>query len=225
MAALFPSMKTEPAIHETAVVDEPCTIGAGTRIWHFCHICVGATIGENSSLGQNVMVAGGAVIGDNVKIQNNVSIYDGVTIEDDVFLGPSCVLTNITNPRSQVARKNLYEKTLIHKGATIGANATVLCNLTIGRYAFIAAGAVVRTDVPDYALMLGVPARQRGWMSRHGHPLKFDDNAIATCPESKLRYELKNNQVRSLDQPDDAPLPAILASGTVAYPELKASQS
>ena len=225
MAALFPSMNTEPSIHETAVIDEPCTIGAGTRIWHFCHICAGATIGENSSLGQNVMVAGRAVIGDNVKIQNNVSIYDGVTLEDDVFLGPSCVLTNITNPRSQVVRKKLYENTLIQKGATIGANATILCNLTIGRYAFIAAGAVVRDNVPDYALMLGVPARQRGWMSRHGQPLEFDDSGIATCPESKLRYELKNNQVRSLDLPDDTPLPASMSSGTVAYPELKASQS
>ena len=218
-------MDTEPFIHSTAVVDDPCEIGLGTRIWHFCHICAGATIGANSSLGQNTFVAGGAVIGDNVKIQNNVSIYDGVTLEDDVFLGPSCVLTNITNPRSQIVRKKLYEKTLIKKGATIGANATILCNLTIGRYAFIAAGAVVRDNVPDYALMLGVPAKQRGWMSRHGHPLEFDDNAIATCPESQLRYELENNIVRSLDQPDDAPLPASLASGTVAYPELKANQS
>ena len=179
-------MPTEPLIHPTAVIDSPCTIGEGTRIWHFSHVCKEATIGKNCSLGQNVMIAGTAVIGANVKIQNNVSIYDGVTLEDDVFLGPSCVFTNITNPRSQVSRRHLYEKTLIRRGATIGANATIICGTTIGRYAFIGAGAVVRSDVPDYALMLGVPARQTGWMSRHGHRLEFNATSGATCPESGL---------------------------------------
>jgi len=206
-------MSTEN-IHPTAVIDEPCEIGEGTRIWHFSHVCAGARIGRGCSLGQNTFVAAGAVIADRVKIQNNVSIYDGVTIEDDVFLGPSCVLTNITNPRSQVVRKKLYEKTRIRRGATIGANATLVCGTTIGRYAFIGAGAVVRADVPDYALMLGVPARQRGWMSRHGHPLEFDETGIATCRESKLRYQLKDAQVHSLDFPGDAPLPADPAQGT-----------
>jgi UDP-2-acetamido-3-amino-2,3-dideoxy-glucuronate N-acetyltransferase len=211
-------MTTEPAIHETAVVDQPCTIGAGTRIWHFCHICAGATIGANSSLGQNTFVAGGAVIGDNVKIQNNVSIYDGVTLEDDVFLGPSCVLTNITNPRSQVARKNLYEKTLIRKGTTIGANATLLSNLTIGRYAFIAAGAVVCANVPDYALMLGVPAKQRGWMSRHGHPLRPDEEGRCQCPESGWHYrENDGGQFRCLSHDEETPLPARQARGEKCY--------
>jgi len=212
-------------VHESARVDTPCEIGSGTKIWHFSHVMAGVRIGHNCNLGQNVYIDADVEIGNRCKIQNNVSIYDGVTLEDDVFLGPSCVLTNITNPRSQVVRKKLYENTLIQKGATIGANATILCNLTIGRYAFIAAGAVVRDNVPDYALMLGVPARQRGWMSRHGHPLEFDDKGIATCPESKLRYELKNNQVRSLDLPDDTPLPASMSSGTSDYSELKASRS
>lgn len=167
------------------------------------------------------MVAGGAIIGDNVKIQNNVSIYDGVTIEDDVFLGPSCVLTNITNPRSQVIRKKLYEKTLIRRGATIGANATIVCDVTIGRYAFIGAGAVVRIDVPDYAMMLGVPADQRGWMSRHGHALRFDDGGVATCPESKLRYRLKDSRVSCVDLDEEQSLPEELAAGRMTYSDLK----
>ena len=218
-------MSTDPSIHSTAVVDAPCEIGDGTRIWHFCHVCAGAKIGANCSLGQNTMVAGGAVIGDNVKIQNNVSIYDGVTIEDDVFLGPSCVLTNITNPRSQIIRKDLYEKTLIRRGATIGANATIVSGITIGRYAFIGAGAVMRSDVPDYALMLGVPARQHGWMSRHGHLLHFDESSIAICPESKLRYELSDGNVRGLDLSEDEPLPEKLSKGGIRYRELKPGQS
>ena len=154
-------MTTEYFVHETACVDEPCRIGEGTKIWHFSHVCAGAVLGRRCILGQNVYVAGGAVIGDNVKIQNNVSVYDGVTLEDDVFLGPSCVLTNVSNPRSQVVRHGLYETTRIRRGATVGANATIVCGRTIGRYALIAAGAVVTSDVPDYAFMLGVPARQR----------------------------------------------------------------
>ena len=218
-------MSTEPFIHSTAVVDEPCEIGEGTRIWHFCHVCAGAKIGDGCSLGQNIMVAGGAVIGDNVKIQNNVSIYDGVTIEDDVFLGPSCVLTNITNPRSQIVRKDLYEETLIRRGATIGANATIVCGITIGRYAFVGAGAVIRSDVPDYALMLGVPARQHGWMSRHGHVLHFDESSIAICPESKLRYELSDGIVRGLDLSEDEPMPKKLSKGQISYLDLKPGQS
>jgi UDP-2-acetamido-3-amino-2,3-dideoxy-glucuronate N-acetyltransferase len=170
------------------------------------------------------MVAGGVVIGDNVKIQNNVSVYDGVTIEDDVFLGPSCVLTNITNPRSQIIRKDLYEKTLIRRGATIGANATIVCGITIGRYAFIGAGAVIHSDVPDYALMLGVPARQYGWMSRHGHVLDFDESSIATCPESELRYELSDGKVYGLDLSEDEPLSEKLSKGRVSYRDLKPGQ-
>ncbi len=218
-------MSTDPSIHSTAVVDEPCEIGEGTRIWHFCHICAGAKIGAGCSLGQNTMVAGEAIVGKNVKVQNNVSIYNGVIIEDDVFLGPSCVLTNITNPRSQIIRKGLYETTLIRRGATIGANATIVCGVTIGRYAFIGAGAVVRSDVPDYALMLGLPARQQDWMSRHGHLLHFDESGIATCPESKLRYELSNGRVRGLDLSEDEPLPEKLSKGQISYRDLKPSQS
>lgn len=210
-----------PEIHSTAVVDEPCEIGAGTRVWHFSHVCAGARIGVDCSLGQNTLVAGSAVLGDRVKVQNNVSVYDGVTLEDEVFLGPSCVLTNITNPRSQVSRRHLYEQTLIRRGATIGANATILCGATIGRYAFVAAGAVVRGEVPDYALMLGVPARQNGWMSRHGHRLEFDKNGGAVCPESKLKYTLKNGQVTCDDVSEDESLPDYLAKGSAAYDQFK----
>ena len=212
-------------IHPTAVIDEPCEIGEGTRVWHFSHVCTGAKIGDGCTLGQNTMVAGGAVIGDNVKIQNNVSIYAGVTIEDDVFLGPSCVLTNIINPRSQVVRKTLYEKTLIRRGATIGANATIVCGVTIGRYAFVGAGAVVRHDVPDYAMMLGVPAEPHGWMSRHGHVLHFDDVGEGICPESKLRYRLNNGGVNCLDLNEEEPLSEELAGGKATYSDLKQRQS
>lgn len=214
-------MSAKTFIDSTAVVDESCEIGLDTSIWHFSHICAGAQIGAGCSLGQNTFMAGGAVLGARVKVQNNVSIYDGVTIEDDVFLGPSCVLTNITNPRSQVVRKTLYEKTLIRRGATIGANATIVCGVTIGRYAFIGAGAVVRGDVPDYAMMLGVPANQRGWMNRHGHVLHFDDVGVATCPESKLRYRLKDSRVNCLDLDEEEPLPEELAAGKVTYSDLK----
>ena len=176
-------------IHPSAVVDEGATIGYRTAIWHFSHICSGAVIGSNCSIGQNVLVADNAVLGNGVKIQNNVAIYGGVTVEDDVFLGPSCVLTNITNPRSQVSRKTLYEKTLIRRGSTIGANATIVCGVTLGRYSFIGAGAVVTKNVPDYALVLGNPGKLFGFMSRHCHKLHFDENNQAICPESHFRYE------------------------------------
>ncbi len=221
---IFQSLSTE-YIHPTVVIDEPCEIGEGTRIWHFSHVCAGAKIGVGCTLGQNIMVAGGAVIGDNVKIQNNVSVYDGITIEDDVFLGPSCVLTNITNPRSQIVRKKLYEKTLIRRGATIGSNATIVCGVTIGLYAFIGAGAVVRSDVPDYAMMLGVPAVQRSWMSRHGHTLHFDEDNEAICPESKLAYRLNNNKVSCMDLGEDEPLPDELALGKATYSNIKCKEN
>lgn len=208
--------------HPTAVVDQPCTIGDGTKIWHFAHVLAGAQIGRRCIFGQNTMVADGVVIGDNVKVQNNVAIYTGTTIEDDVFLGPSCVLTNVTNPRSQVNRHSLYEKTRIRRGATVGANATVVCGITLGRYCFISAGAVVVKDVPDYALMVGVPARQRGWMSRHGHVLKPDSGGALRCPESGLRYrEIEPGVLRCLDLDEEAPLPAEMAVGKIKYDELK----
>jgi UDP-2-acetamido-3-amino-2,3-dideoxy-glucuronate N-acetyltransferase len=197
--------------HPSAYVDTPCEIGAGTKIWHFCHVMAGARIGERCILGQNVFVANDAVIGNNVKIQNNVSVYAGVVLEDDVFCGPSCVFTNVINPRTQIVRHSQYQRTLVRRGATIGANATIICGATIGRYAFIGAGAVVRGDVPDYALMLGVPARQRGWMSRHGHRLpKPDADGIMVCPESGWRYrEVGPGVVRCLDWSEDQALPVV----------------
>ena len=188
-------------VHESAYVDEPCEIGAGTKIWHFSHVMAGAKIGDGCNLGQNVLVASGVVIGRNVKIQNNVSVYAGVTLEDDVFCGPSCVFTNVINPRSQIVRRDEYLPTLVRRGATIGANATIICGATIGRYAFIGAGAVVRGDVPDYALMVGVPAVQKGWMSRHGHRLtQRDEQGHLICPESGWRYaESDAGELRCLD--------------------------
>jgi UDP-2-acetamido-3-amino-2,3-dideoxy-glucuronate N-acetyltransferase len=182
--------------HDTAVIDPDCEIGEGTKIWHFSHIMSHCKIGRNCNIGQNVVVSPEVVLGDNVKIQNNVSIYSGVTCESDVFLGPSMVFTNISNPRSAVNRKGNYEKTLVRKGASIGANATIVCGHSIGRFAFIGAGAVVTRDVADYALVLGNPARQAGWMSEYGHKLVFDYNGHAVCPESKEHYELQNNIVR-----------------------------
>src|SRR4030042_1555906 len=192
------SEKKDYFVHESAYVDEPCEIGKGTKIWHFSHIMKDAKIGEKCIFGQNVLVANGVVIGNNVKVQNNVSIYTGTIIEDDVFLGPSCVLTNITNPRSQIVRHNLYEKTVIRRGATVGANATILCGIELGRYCFIASGAVVAKDVPDYALMVGNPARQKGWMSRHGILLPKPDSAgLMVCPERGYYYkEVKPGVVR-----------------------------
>lgn len=197
-------------VHPSAYVDEPCEIGAGTKIWHFCHVMKNARIGERCILGQNVFVANDVVIGSNVKIQNNVSVYTGVTLEDDVFCGPSCVFTNVINPRSQVVRHSQYLPTLVKRGVTIGANATIVCGATIGRYAFIGAGATVRGDVPDYALMLGVPARQKGWMSRHGHRLQNPDaNGVMVCPESGWRYqEVELGVLRCLDWPEDEVLPS-----------------
>ena len=208
--------------HESSYVDDGCDIGDGTKIWHFCHVQKGARIGENCIFGQNCNVANDVVIGSNVKVQNNVSIYTGTIIEDDVFLGPSCVLTNVTNPRSQVNRHSLYEKTLLRRGCTIGANATIVCGITIGRYAFIGAGAVVAKDVPDYALMVGVPARRVGWMSRHGHPMKPGPDGIMICPEAGLRYqEDETETVRCLDLDEDMPLPERLRQGSVPYDEIK----
>ena len=207
--------------HPTAIIDDGATIGGGTKIWHFAHISPGAVIGERCIFGQNTMVADGVQIGSNVKVQNNVAIYTGTVIEDDVFLGPSCVLTNVTNPRSQVKRHSLYEKTVIRRGSTVGANATLVCGITLGRYAFIAAGAVVARDVPDYGFIMGVPGRLRGHMSRHGHILKFDDNGIATCPESGFRYEKKGDIVRCLDLDEELPLPASLSEGKKTYDEFK----
>jgi UDP-2-acetamido-3-amino-2,3-dideoxy-glucuronate N-acetyltransferase len=209
--------------HETAVVDDGCQIGTGTKIWHFSHVCSGAQIGRNCNIGQNVFIAGGAVIGGNVKIQNNVSVYGGVVVEDDVFLGPSCVLTNVTNPRSQVVRRGIYEKTVFRRGATVGANATIVCGIEIGRYAFIAAGAVVTKNVPDYALIVGSPGRQKGWMSRHGLPLKDPDaEGIMLCPESGYRYkEVEKGQLKCLDLDEDESLPPDKAVGKKCYDEFK----
>jgi UDP-2-acetamido-3-amino-2,3-dideoxy-glucuronate N-acetyltransferase len=210
-------------VHESAYVDLPCEIGPGTKIWHFCHVMKGARIGKGCILGQNVFVANDAVIGSNVKIQNNVSLFTGVEIEDDVFLGPSCVLTNVTNPRSQVNRHSLYEKTLLRRGCTIGANATIVCGIIIGRYSFIAAGAVVTKNVSDYALMIGNPASQKGWMSRHGHPLRqTGKDGIMVCPESGYRYrELGPGVLHCLDLSEDQPLPANLSTGSKTYEEFK----
>ncbi|MDZ4716519.1 MAG: acyltransferase [Cytophagales bacterium] len=191
-------MKESPSYfaHETAVIDSDCEIGSGTKIWHFSHIMSHCKIGKNCNLGQNVVVSPEVVLGDTVKVQNNVSIYTGVTCEDDVFLGPSMVFTNITNPRSAVNRKGSYEKTLVRKGASIGANATIVCGHTIGRFAFIGAGAVVTKDVPDYALIIGNPGKQVGWMSEYGHRLNFDKQGTASCEESGEKYELKEGKVR-----------------------------
>ena len=196
-------------VHPSSYIDEPCTIGTGTKIWHFCHIMPGAKIGDHCILGQNVMVASDVTIGNNVKIQNNVSIYTGVELEDDVFCGPSCVFTNVINPRSQIIRRNEYQHTLVRRGATIGANATIVCGTTIGRYAFIGAGSVVRKDVPDYALILGIPGIQKGWMSRHGYRLPLPNiDGLMICPESGWRYkEIEVGIVRCLDWPEDKLLP------------------
>jgi UDP-2-acetamido-3-amino-2,3-dideoxy-glucuronate N-acetyltransferase len=182
--------KTDYFIHPTAVVDEPVEIGAGTRIWHFCHVMNAARIGQRCSFGQNCFIASGVIIGNNVKVQNNVSIYEGVELEDDVFCGPSVVFTNIRNPRSEIVRRGSYERTVVRLGATIGANATVVCGNEIGAYAFIGAGAVVTQSVPPFALMLGVPARHCGWMSRYGHRLSILPDQTAVCPESGEEYML-----------------------------------
>ena len=202
---------SEPAYfaHPSSYIDQPCQIGAGTRIWHFCHIMSNATIGRDCTLGQNVMIASQVQVGDHVKIQNNVSLYSGVIIEDDVFLGPACVFTNVINPRSQINRKSEYQATIVMRGASIGANATIICGARVGRYAFIGAGAVVRGNVPDYALMLGVPARQMGWISRQAVRLPAPDaQGVMRCPETGWRYLIESNVVRCLDWPEEQPLPA-----------------
>lgn len=186
--------------HETAVIDEGAIIGKGTKIWHFSHIMSNCRIGENCNIGQNVVISPDVILGNQVKVQNNVSVYTGVTCDDDVFLGPSCVFTNVTNPRSAVNRKSQYARTHVGKGATIGANATIVCGHDIGAYAFIGAGAVVTKTVPAYALLVGNPARQLGWMSEYGHRLHFDKDGIAECPESKQRYRLQNSIVEKITE-------------------------
>ena len=191
-------MENETYIHETAVVDAPCQIGRGTKIWHFCHLMANCTIGEECNLGQNVFVAAGVTIGNKVKIQNNVSVYEGVTLEDEVFVGPSVVFTNVINPRSGVVRKNEYKPTVVGQGATIGANATIVCGHRIGRYAFVGAGSVITRDVQDYELVTGNPARHAGWMSENGQKLQFDAEGFATCPATGDKYQLVENKVVKL---------------------------
>lgn len=186
-------------VHETAVLDEGCQIGANTKIWHFSHVMSGAVVGQNCVIGQNVMIANGVTLGNGVKVQNNVSVYEGVTCEDDVFLGPSMVFTNVINPRAFIERKHEFRPTLVKNGATIGANATVVCGHTIGRYAMVGAGAVVTRDVPDYALVTGVPARQTGWVSECGCRLDFRDNEVVECPECGNHYQMSDNQVKRIE--------------------------
>lgn len=191
-------MEKEYFAHETAVIDEGCKIGKGTKIWHFSHIMTGSEIGESCNIGQNVVISPGVRLGKNVKVQNNVSVYTGVICDDDVFLGPSMVFTNIINPRSEILRRDNYETTVVEKGASIGANATIICGIIIGRYAFIGAGAVVTKDVKPFALVVGNPARQTGWMSEYGHKLIFDKKGFAVCPESGDRYRLENGIVSKI---------------------------
>ncbi|MFH0765609.1 MAG: Gfo/Idh/MocA family oxidoreductase, partial [Calditrichota bacterium] len=229
--ALTNSPNTTPApkaeerpyfVHPSAYVDDPVEIGKGTKIWHFSHVMKNVKIGERCSLGQNVNIDSGVIIGNNVKVQNNVSLYTGLIVEDDVFLGPSCVTTNVTNPRSQILRHSLYEKTLLKRGCSIGANATVVCGITVGRYAFVGSGAVVTKNVPDYAMMMGVPAKQVGWVSRHGLPLRNpDQDGIYTCPESGLRYqEIEKGVLRCLDIDEEAPLPEMMRHGETFYDDI-----
>ena len=191
-------MKEEVFIHETAVIDEPCTIGSGSKIWHFSHIMPDSVLGDNCNLGQNVVVSSKVILGNNVKVQNNVSIYTGVICEDDVFLGPSMVFTNIINPRSAVIRRDKYVSTLIKRGASIGANATVICGNTIGEFALIGAGSVITRDIAPYALVVGNPAKQIGWVSEYGNRLEFGESGKATCDESGQEYLLENNSVKRL---------------------------
>jgi len=193
-------MKTQDYFaHESAIIDEPCTIGNGTKIWHFSHIMANCSLGENCNVGQNVVISPDVHLGNNVKVQNNVSIYTGVNCEDDVFLGPSMVFTNVINPRSAVNRKSEYMRTTVRKGASIGANATIVCGNDIGKFAFIGAGAVVVKEIKPYALVVGNPSKQIGWISEFGHRLDFDENGLAICPESKEKYELKNDLVHKIN--------------------------
>ena len=209
--------------HESAYVDDGAVIGDGTKVWHFCHVQTGARIGENCILGQNVNIASDVIIGNGVKIQNNVTVYTGAQIDDYCFLGPSCVFTNVTNPRSEINRHSLYERTHLKRGTTLGANCTIVCGTTLGRYCLVAAGAVVTKDVPDYALMMGVPARQTAWVSRHGHIVAKvgASDGIYTCPESGLRYELKDGVLHCVDWDEEAVLPEAMRHGEKTYDELK----
>jgi UDP-2-acetamido-3-amino-2,3-dideoxy-glucuronate N-acetyltransferase len=184
--------------HETAVIDDNCKIGDGTKIWHFSHVMSNCVMGTDCNLGQNVVISSDVILGNNVKIQNNVSIYSGVTCEDDVFLGPSMVFTNVINPRSAINRRNQYAKTTVKIGASIGANATIVCGNDIGAYAFVGAGAVVTKDIPNFALVVGNPSKQIGWVGEYGHKLVFNDNHIAVCEESKQEYKLENNTVKRI---------------------------
>ena len=193
-------MEKEYFAHESAIIDTGCDIGKGTKIWHFSHVMSNCTIGENCNIGQSVVISPEVVLGRNVKVQNNVSIYTGVICEDDVFLGPSMVFTNVINPRSAINRKSEYAKTVVKRGASIGANATIVCGHDIGEFAFIGAGAVVTKTVPAYALVIGNPARQSGWMSEYGHRLRFDAEGFAICPESKVRYKLENGVVSKVSE-------------------------
>jgi UDP-2-acetamido-3-amino-2,3-dideoxy-glucuronate N-acetyltransferase len=225
-----PAASSAPApayfVHESAYADEGADIGKGTKIWQFSHEMKGARIGERCIIGQNVNIDGGVTIGSNVKIQNNVSVYTGVVVEDDVFLGPSCVLTNVSNPRSQVNRHSLYEKTHLKRGCSIGANATIVCGVTVGRYAFIGAGTVVNKDVPDYSLMVGNPARKIAWVSRHGQRLGAPDaEGVMRCPESGLRYKETAGVLKCLDLNEEAPLPAEMTKGTKTYRQFKDAKS
>lgn len=188
-------MEKDYFVHSTAVIDDGCRIGTGSKIWHFSHLMAGCVIGNNCNIGQNVVISPGVILGNNVKVQNNVSVYTGVTCDDDVFLGPSCVFTNVVNPRSAINRHGSFAKTRVGKGATIGANATIICGHDIGAYAFIGAGAVVTKNVPSYALLVGNPARHTGWMSEYGHRLNFDENGMAVCPESGQEYRIEKNSV------------------------------
>jgi UDP-2-acetamido-3-amino-2,3-dideoxy-glucuronate N-acetyltransferase len=207
-------------VHETSIIAPAARIGRGTKIWHFCHV-MDADIGQDCSFGQNCFVGDGVVVGNGVKVQNNVSLYSGTIVQDHVFLGPSCVLTNVSNPRAEVVRHELYEPTLLRRGATVGANATIVCGSTLGRYAFVGAGAVVSGEIPDYALVLGVPGRRRGWMSRHGHRLTPDASGVLRCPESGLRYaEVPPGRLHCLDLHEDEPLPEPLRRGKARYREV-----
>lgn len=200
-------MSQDYFVHESSYVDEPCKIGAGTKIWHFSHIMKDSVVGERCIIGQNVVISPGVTLGNNCKIQNNVSLYTGVTLEDDVFCGPSCVFTNVINPRCQIVRRDEYRATLVKRGASIGANATIVCGGSLGRYSFIAAGAVVKGDIPDYALMVGVPARQKGWMGRHGFRLVDLGDGTFQCPETKWTYTEKDGVLSCNDLDEEAPLP------------------
>lgn len=193
----MPHNTSDTLIHPTAAIDEGCTIGEGTRIWHFSHVMHGARVGKSCNIGQNVVISPGAIVGDRVKIQNNVSVYTGVTVEDDAFLGPSCVFTNVINPRSFISRKDEFRPTIVRRGASIGANATIVCGNEIGEYAMIGAGAVVTKDVPSYSLWVGNPARQAGWVSRAGHKLDFNDG-MAVCPETGAHYRLADGRVEEI---------------------------